>query len=88
MFFSLILFLFLYFVCNFLFYVPFVLGYAYEHLSFYTSMPHIAGSHEDLKMAQFTLQQFKEFGLNDSWIDEHKVNKNGKKREQINQNEE
>jgi N-acetylated-alpha-linked acidic dipeptidase len=36
---------------------------AYEHLAYYTSLPHIAGSPEDYETAVWTNNKFKSFGL-------------------------
>lgn len=45
---------------------------AKEHLRILTSAPHIAGSIEDKKTADYVLQKFKEAGL-DAYIQEYKV---------------
>jgi N-acetylated-alpha-linked acidic dipeptidase len=45
---------------------------AKEHLRILTSAPHIAGSPEDKKTAEYVLQKFKEAGL-DAYIQEYKV---------------
>jgi N-acetylated-alpha-linked acidic dipeptidase len=45
---------------------------AKEHLRILTSAPHIAGSPEDKKTADYVLQKFKEAGL-DAYIQEYKV---------------
>jgi N-acetylated-alpha-linked acidic dipeptidase len=45
---------------------------AREHLRILTSAPHIAGSPEDKKTADYVLQKFKEAGL-DAYIQEYKV---------------
>eukprot|EP00029_Vermamoeba_vermiformis_P007026 TRINITY_DN2915_c0_g1_i1.p1 TRINITY_DN2915_c0_g1~~TRINITY_DN2915_c0_g1_i1.p1 ORF type:complete len:752 (-),score=136.81 TRINITY_DN2915_c0_g1_i1:3-2258(-) len=44
----------------------------YEHLAYYTSMPHVAGTAEDYETAHYTLQKFKEYGL-EAWIEEEEV---------------
>ena len=45
---------------------------AKEHLRILTAEPHIAGSPEDKKTAEYVLQKFKEAGL-DAYIQEYKV---------------
>lgn len=44
-------------------------AYAYEHLSFYTSVPHVAGTPGDYETAEYTLQKFKEYGIEESRIE-------------------
>ena len=45
---------------------------AKEHLQFLTSAPHVAGSPEDLKTAQYVLEKYKAAGL-DAYIQQYKV---------------
>jgi N-acetylated-alpha-linked acidic dipeptidase len=45
---------------------------AKEHLRILTSAPHVAGSPEDKKTAQYVLQKYKEAGL-DAYIQEYKI---------------
>src|SRR5271169_3091323 len=45
---------------------------AKEHLRILTSAPHVAGSPEDKKTAEYVLQKYKEAGL-DAYIQEYKV---------------
>jgi N-acetylated-alpha-linked acidic dipeptidase len=44
----------------------------YEHLAYYTSLPHVAGTAEDYETAHYTLQKLKEYGL-EAWIEEEEV---------------
>jgi len=43
-----------------------------NHMEYYSSIPHIAGSWEDHQQAQYTLQQMQSFGL-DARIEEYSV---------------
>jgi N-acetylated-alpha-linked acidic dipeptidase len=45
---------------------------AKEHLQFLTSAPHVAGSPEDLKTAEYVLERYKAAGL-DAYIQQYKV---------------
>jgi len=45
---------------------------AKEHLRILTSAPHVAGSPEDKKTAEYVLQKYKEAGL-DAYIQEYKI---------------
>ena len=45
---------------------------AKEHLQFLTSAPHVAGSPEDLKTAEYVLEKYKAAGL-DAYIQQYKV---------------
>ena len=47
-------------------------SFAYEHLSYYTSLPHVAGTQEDYQTALYTHQKFLSYGLN-SKIEEETV---------------
>ena len=47
-------------------------SFAYEHLSYYTSLPHVAGTLGDYQTALYTHAKFQEYGL-DSRIEEETV---------------
>lgn len=48
-------------------------SFAYEHLAYYTSLPHVAGTYEDYQTAVYTALKFEEYGFDEVVIEEEEV---------------